>query len=87
MSVMKASEQAMKHSTGNWKVVRNCCTSGMCVDCHIGKRLGKPARTIQGANYSKAYAEYVASNWVRYQAEAVEMLIPAVRKTNMKGSH
>ena len=63
----------MKSEKGNWKVVRNCCTSGYCVDCKgigIGTR---PRRIVHADNYSEAYAKWVASNWQSYAAKAEPM--------------
>lgn len=65
----------MKYERGEWLVERNCCTSGLCVDCHGGpdrlKLSGKrPTRVVQGSGYSEAYAKFVASNWSAYKAEA-----------------
>jgi hypothetical protein len=60
----------MKYEKGNWKVIRNCCTSGMCITCKGHKE--RPIRFTQAEGYSQVYAEYVASNWQSYHAEAVE---------------
>ena len=58
----------MKYEKGNWRVVRNCCTSGLCIICK-GRRQ-RPTRIVQADGYSKRYAQWVASNWQSYKAIA-----------------
>ena len=56
----------MKVEKGNWQVVRNCCTSGMCITCRGHKE--RPIRIVHAEGYSKRYAEWVADNWKTYKA-------------------
>jgi hypothetical protein len=60
---------SVKFTRGNWKVVRNCCTSGLCCGCRGQKK--RPARVVQADGYSEEYARFVAANWQTYKAEAV----------------
>jgi hypothetical protein len=68
----------MKHEKGRWRVIRNCCTSGMCATCR-GFEI-RPRRILQGDHYSKAYAEYIAGRWHTYEAVARPMLGTVTRK-------
>jgi hypothetical protein len=61
----------MKSEKGNWQVVRNCCTSGMCLNCRTEKT--RPARVVHASGYSEEYARYVAGNWRSYGAKAEPM--------------
>jgi len=61
----------MKHASGTWRVVRDCCTSGNCFTC-LGK--GKVS-VVQGDHYTEEYARYVARNWGAYKAVAEPMPI------------
>ena len=64
----------MKQQKGNWRVRRNCCISGYCVECHnLGTRGRPQPRTIQADGYSEEYAKWVASNWSSYKAVAEPM--------------
>ncbi len=57
----------------NWQVMRNCCTSGNCIDC-IGKtRPGVPVRIMQADFLTKDQAEKIAANWSSYKAVAEPM--------------
>lgn len=61
----------MKYQKGNWQVIRNCCTSGMCITCK-GKK-DRPIKIVQADGYSEKYAKFVAYNWQSYKAEATSM--------------
>ena len=63
----------MKYEKGNWRVVRDCCTSGNCVTCMHRSPYGAAVRVTQGDGYSQAYAKHVAGNWQRYNAMAEPM--------------
>lgn len=58
---------------GTFRVMRNCCTSGNCVECRGVKPYGTPVRVEQGSGYSKEYAEQLASNWSSYKATVEPM--------------
>lgn len=61
----------MKYQHGNWRVMRNCCTSGNCSHCRGRPRVGIPVRIVQANGYSEAYARHVATTgWARYAATA-----------------
>lgn len=53
---------------GNFCVMRNCCSSGNCVDCHGKTPVGKPMRVMQMGHLAQEEAERVAKNWSQYQA-------------------
>lgn len=66
--------QTVKWEKGNWQVVRDCCTSGLCVGCHQRPaNQPRPARMVHADGYSQAYAEYVAAHWSAYNAVAEPM--------------
>lgn len=56
------------YRSGDYRVLRNCCTSGNCSECRDVTPYGKPMRVVQGDHYTKEYAEFVAKNWARYEA-------------------
>lgn len=61
----------VKFERGHFRVLRWCCTSGCCVDCHMRGNHGdknKRTRVLQGSGYSQRFAEYVAGNWHDYGA-------------------
>lgn len=56
-----------------WAVIRQCCVSGYCTDCHKFGRRGKPVVcVVQMDGLAKASAEFVARNWSQYNARAIE---------------
>jgi hypothetical protein len=60
----------MSRTHGNWRVTRNCCTSGNCSYCRGVTPVGVARRIVQGGDYGEAYARWVATNWQRYGAMA-----------------
>lgn len=58
---------------GGFRVMRNCCTSGNCVECRGVTPYGKPVRVEQASGYSKEFAQFVAKNWARYEATVEPM--------------
>jgi hypothetical protein len=74
----------MKHEKGNWRVVRFCCTSGLCCECHArGNHGDKRKRQLicDWDNVSEAYAKYVANGWRDYGVEAEPIKTMADRDT------
>ena len=68
-------------NTGNWKVTRFCCNSGLCAFCHARGNHGdltKRARVVHAANVSKEYADRCVLGWARFDARAEKM--PEVTK-------
>lgn len=66
----------LKHERGEWQVVRWCCTSGLCSECHGRGNHGdllKRARVVQLNGVSEGYATAVAANWRNYGATAEAM--------------
>lgn len=63
----------MKRNDNIWKVTRDCCTSGNCLNCAGVTRFGTPERVTHGTRYSKEFAEVIAKNWLRYNAKVEPM--------------
>ena len=62
------------HSPGEWYVIRNCCVSGMCLECTLQPPDRRPMRVIQtkmGA--TRTYAARVARNWKSHEAVVVKL--------------
>ena len=58
---------------GNWKVVRDCCTSGNCITCNGKSPFGVPLRVTQMDAIDERSAKQVAINWRSYKAVAEPM--------------
>jgi hypothetical protein len=58
---------------GNFRVMRNCCTSGNCIDCNGKTPVGVPMRVMQFEKVSKETAEGIAGNWTAYRATVEPM--------------
>lgn len=61
----------MKQEAGDWQVIRDCCTSGLCIEC--AKSKDRPKRIVHADGYSEAYAVYVAERWKAYRARVERM--------------
>jgi len=64
------------YQAGRWRVMRFCCTSGLCVDCHQRGNHGDKAKRkqlIHTDRVSEDWAKYVAANWHDYGATAEPM--------------
>lgn len=61
----------MSDAPKNWKVVRDCCTSGNCIDCNGVTPLGEPLRVVHARNVDEQWAKTCARNFARYNAVAM----------------
>lgn len=59
----------------NYKVIRWCCTSGNCINCHDLK-YGTKRRVMQLDKLTKEKATIVADNFREYGAEIIEDTSP-----------
>jgi hypothetical protein len=53
---------------GKFRVMRNCCTSGNCVECNGKTPVGTPMRVAHMENISAETARRVAENFSAYRA-------------------
>jgi hypothetical protein len=53
---------------GNYRVMRWCCISGMCLECRASGDTSKRKRVEQTRNVSKTWAEHVVRGWSLYEA-------------------
>jgi hypothetical protein len=63
--------------TDGWIVTRNCCTSGLCAECHAN---GGKQRVIHAQGVSEATAKLMEKNWSAYAAKASPMPATAVSR-------
>lgn len=77
----KAPER-VRHETGNWRVMRDCCRSGNCFEC---RRSDSRHRIVQTDGVSRRYAEYVAYGWSGYRATAERVPAQTKRRAWLAG--
>jgi hypothetical protein len=65
-----------KNKPRNWRVMRFCCTSGMCIHCRAVARGGDVRDrlwVVHADRVTKDYAQECAKNWPSYGAKAEVM--------------
>ncbi len=60
-----------------FKIMRDCCTSGNCLDCAGKTKFGVPMRVMQSGGLTLRRAQVAVQLWHSYKA-TVEPMFPAV---------
>lgn len=61
------------YKIGGWRVMRWCCHSGLCIECHSRGNHGdksKRTRVVHTYGVTEEWARYVAQNWNELEATA-----------------
>ena len=66
-------EYRPKWAKGHYRVMRFCCRSGNCIECHACFKLEKRKRIIHTSNVSKEWAKFVTANWHSHGATMEKM--------------
>lgn len=69
----KSSATTSRLHAGEWRVLRDCCSSGNCIECNGKTPVGTPMRVVQMDNVDRAFADRVAANWRAYRSEVVHV--------------
>lgn len=51
-----------------YRVIRFCCTSGMCIECRAGGDRARRKEVVQASRLTKTMAEKYVKGWVSYGA-------------------